>query len=64
MHVCVVFSFSFHHVFNSFPSCVFVWFPQTETFMHEATSFFLMENLPRFICGEELLNRVDVNAGY
>ena len=32
--------------------------------MHEATSFFLMENLPRFICGEELLNRVDVKAGY
>jgi len=37
---------------------------QTETFMHEATSFFLMENLPRFICGEDLLNRVDVKAGY
>jgi phosphoglycerate dehydrogenase-like enzyme len=26
---------------------------QTETFMHEATEFFLKENLPRFICGEE-----------
>ena len=37
---------------------------QTVTFMHEATEFFLNENLPRFICGEELLNPVDPNLGY
>jgi phosphoglycerate dehydrogenase-like enzyme len=37
---------------------------QTSTFMHEATEFFVNENLPRFICGEELLNPVDVEAGY
>ena len=33
-------------------------------FMHEATEFFVNENLPRFICGEELLNPVDVLVGY
>jgi phosphoglycerate dehydrogenase-like enzyme len=37
---------------------------QTAYFMHEATEFFVNENLPRFICGEELLNPVDVEAGY
>ncbi len=37
---------------------------QTSTFMHEATEFFVNENLPRFICGEELLNPVDVTLGY
>ncbi|KAG7354973.1 2-hydroxyacid dehydrogenase [Nitzschia inconspicua] len=37
---------------------------QTSTFMHEATEFFVNENLPRFICGEELLNPVDIEAGY
>jgi phosphoglycerate dehydrogenase-like enzyme len=37
---------------------------QTTTFMHEATEFFLNENLPRFICGEDLLNPVDPNLGY
>ena len=37
---------------------------KTSTFMHEATEFFVNENLPRFICGEELLNPVDVEAGY
>lgn len=37
---------------------------QTATFMHEATEFFLKENLPRFLCGEELLNPVDPNLGY
>jgi phosphoglycerate dehydrogenase-like enzyme len=37
---------------------------QTSTFMHEATEFFVNENLPRFICGEELLNPVDIVAGY
>ena len=37
---------------------------QTATFMHEATEFFLMENLPRFICGEDLLNPVDPVLGY
>jgi len=33
-------------------------------FMHEATEFFLNENLPRFICGEDLLNPVDPKLGY
>lgn len=37
---------------------------QTSTFMHEATEFFLKENLPRFICNEELLNPVDPTLGY
>ena len=37
---------------------------QTSTFMHEATEFFVNENLPRFICGEELLNHVDIEEGY
>lgn len=37
---------------------------QTATFMHEATEFFLHENLPRFICGEDLLNPVDPVLGY
>jgi phosphoglycerate dehydrogenase-like enzyme len=37
---------------------------QTSTFMHEATEFFLKENLPRFICGEDLLNPVDPTLGY
>lgn len=37
---------------------------QTATFMHEATEFFVNENLPRFICGEELLNPVDKKSGY
>eukprot|EP00565_Helicotheca_tamesis_P003684 CAMPEP_0185738918 /NCGR_PEP_ID=MMETSP1171-20130828/34161_1 /TAXON_ID=374046 /ORGANISM="Helicotheca tamensis, Strain CCMP826" /LENGTH=360 /DNA_ID=CAMNT_0028410311 /DNA_START=216 /DNA_END=1298 /DNA_ORIENTATION=- len=37
---------------------------QTATFMHEATEFFVNENLPRFICAEELLNPVDKVAGY
>jgi phosphoglycerate dehydrogenase-like enzyme len=37
---------------------------QTSTFMHEATAFFLNENLPRFLCGEELLNPVDPKLGY
>ena len=37
---------------------------QTATFMHEATDFFLEENLPRFLCGEELLNPVDPQLGY
>ena len=36
----------------------------TATFMHEATEFFLNENLPRFLCGEDLLNPVDPNLGY
>jgi hypothetical protein len=34
------------------------------TFMHEATEFFLHENLPRFITGADLLNPVDPNLGY
>jgi phosphoglycerate dehydrogenase-like enzyme len=37
---------------------------QTATFMHEATEFFLRENLPRFLCGEDLLNPVDPVLGY
>jgi phosphoglycerate dehydrogenase-like enzyme len=37
---------------------------QTSTFMHEATEFFLRENLPRFVCGEDLLNPVDPMLGY
>lgn len=37
---------------------------QTSTFMHEAADFFVFENLPRFICGKELLNPVDAGAGY
>jgi hypothetical protein len=37
---------------------------QTKTFMHEATTFFLEENLPRFLHGEPLLNPVDKAAGY
>ena len=37
---------------------------QTSTFMHEATEFFLNENLPRFVCGEDLLNPVDPTLGY
>jgi len=37
---------------------------QTATFMHEATEFFVNENLPRFICGEDLLNPVNPKLGY
>lgn len=37
---------------------------QTATFMHEATEFFVKENLPRFVRGEEVLNHVDRVAGY
>mmetsp|Transcript_4304 Transcript_4304/g.7910 ORF Transcript_4304/g.7910 Transcript_4304/m.7910 type:complete len:420 (+) Transcript_4304:133-1392(+) len=37
---------------------------QTKTFMNEATEFFVNENLPRFICGEDLLNPVDIEEGY
>lgn len=37
---------------------------QTATFMHEATEFFVNENLPRFICGQDLLNPVDTAKGY
>jgi len=37
---------------------------QTDTFMHEATQFFVEENLPRFVRGETLLNPVDPAAGY
>jgi phosphoglycerate dehydrogenase-like enzyme len=37
---------------------------QTATFMHEATEWFVQENLPRFIRGEPLLNEVDPVAGY
>lgn len=37
---------------------------QTSTFMHEATEFFVYENLPRFICGQDLLNPVNPKLGY
>ena len=37
---------------------------QTETFMHEATEFFVRENLPRFVRGEAVLNPVNPAAGY
>jgi len=37
---------------------------QTNTFMHEACEFFVFENLPRFICGKDLLNPVDTSRGY
>jgi hypothetical protein len=36
----------------------------TETFMREATEFFMDENLPRFLRDESLLNPVDAAAGY
>mmetsp|Transcript_24088 Transcript_24088/g.49228 ORF Transcript_24088/g.49228 Transcript_24088/m.49228 type:complete len:436 (+) Transcript_24088:76-1383(+) len=37
---------------------------KTATFMHEATEFFVNENLPRFILGDYLLNPVDTESGY
>eukprot|EP00553_Chaetoceros_curvisetus_P001810 CAMPEP_0204614854 /NCGR_PEP_ID=MMETSP0717-20131115/2489_1 /ASSEMBLY_ACC=CAM_ASM_000666 /TAXON_ID=230516 /ORGANISM="Chaetoceros curvisetus" /LENGTH=329 /DNA_ID=CAMNT_0051627639 /DNA_START=1 /DNA_END=990 /DNA_ORIENTATION=- len=37
---------------------------QTSTFMHEAAEFFVYENLPRFICGKDLMNPVDPKVGY
>lgn len=37
---------------------------RTATFMHEATEFFVNENLPRFMLGHSLLNPVDVALGY
>ena len=37
---------------------------KTATFMHEATEFFVNENLPRFILGDTLLNHVDATLGY
>ena len=37
---------------------------KTSTFMHEATEFFVNENLPRFILGDGLLNPVDPTLGY
>ncbi|KAL7529321.1 hypothetical protein ACHAWF_002933, partial [Thalassiosira exigua] len=36
----------------------------TLTFMRESTEFFVGENLPRFVRGEQLLNPVDKAAGY
>jgi hypothetical protein len=36
----------------------------TKTFMHEASTFFVEENLPRFLRGVPLLNVVDKKAGY
>eukprot|EP00571_Detonula_confervacea_P014272 CAMPEP_0172300514 /NCGR_PEP_ID=MMETSP1058-20130122/2587_1 /TAXON_ID=83371 /ORGANISM="Detonula confervacea, Strain CCMP 353" /LENGTH=435 /DNA_ID=CAMNT_0013010309 /DNA_START=36 /DNA_END=1343 /DNA_ORIENTATION=- len=37
---------------------------KTTTFMHEATKFFVNENVPRFILGDQLLNPVDATLGY
>lgn len=37
---------------------------QTATFMHEATEFFVEENIPRFVRGDDVLNHVDKVAGY
>ena len=37
---------------------------KTDAFMHEATDFFLDENLPRFLRGLPLYNAVDRTAGY
>ena len=37
---------------------------RTSTFMHEATEFFVNENLPRFVLGQSLLNPVDLTLGY
>ncbi|KAL7520699.1 hypothetical protein ACHAWX_005414 [Stephanocyclus meneghinianus] len=37
---------------------------KTATFMHEATEFFVNENLPRFVLGDALLNPVDPSLGY
>jgi len=37
---------------------------QTDTFMEEATQFFLEENLPRYVRNMLLLNPVDPKAGY
>lgn len=37
---------------------------KTATFMHEATEFFVHEQLPRYMLGHSLLNRVDISLGY
>lgn len=37
---------------------------QTATFMHEATAFFVEEQLPRFVRQQVVLNQVDKVAGY
>jgi phosphoglycerate dehydrogenase-like enzyme len=37
---------------------------KTATFMHEATEFYVNEQLPRFVRGDPLLNVVDPKAGY
>ena len=37
---------------------------RTATFEHEATEFFIAENIPRFLCKEDLLNPVDPLLGY
>ena len=64
----------FAHEFDAFvntliplPLSVFYLFlkkDQTTTFMHEATEFFVNENVPRFVGGEDLLNHVDKVTGY
>lgn len=36
----------------------------TQTFMWEASKFFVDENLPRFLRGIPVLNVVDKRAGY
>jgi phosphoglycerate dehydrogenase-like enzyme len=37
---------------------------QTLTFLMESTTFFVQEQIPRFVRGEQLLNQVDPSAGY
>ena len=37
---------------------------KTSTFMKEATEFFVNEQLPRYILGDQLLNPVDARLGY
>mmetsp|Transcript_44105 Transcript_44105/g.93889 ORF Transcript_44105/g.93889 Transcript_44105/m.93889 type:complete len:445 (+) Transcript_44105:102-1436(+) len=37
---------------------------KTATFMHEATEFFVNENVPRFMLGDTLLNPVNATLGY
>jgi len=37
---------------------------KTSTFMKEATEFFVNEQLPRYILGDQLLNPVDASLGY
>lgn len=57
-----------HHPFWTLPPSQLLMSPhnmdQTATFMHEATEFFVNENLPRFILNQPLLNPVNTSQGY